>query len=128
MDRKERIESVKKSKLLRPWDALLIGLAVVFALAFLFLLPQGNGDIVEIAVDGKVLHRLPLHEDRHIEIAAGEGRNTVVISGGKVHIIDADCPDRLCEHGEIHVGGQSIVCLPHALVVRIVTDQLDGVV
>ena len=35
-------------------------------------------------------------------------------------IRQADCPDRLCVHmGKIGLNGQSLVCLPHEVVVEI---------
>lgn len=46
--------------------------------------------------------------------------NVVTISGGKVSVSEASCKNQVCvHHGEISQGGESIVCLPNRLVVRI---------
>ena len=48
-----------------------------------------------------------------------------------VYMSDADCPDKLCVHtGTIHKTGETIVCLPHRVVVEITgtTDTFDAVV
>ena len=54
--------------------------------------------------------------------------NTLVINGGKASIVSADCPDKLCVHQqEISKAGESIICLPHKLVVRIEgTGEVDA--
>jgi hypothetical protein len=38
-------------------------------------------------------------------------------------MIDADCPDKLCEkQGKISKNGQSIICLPNKIVIKINSD------
>ena len=46
---------------------------------------------------------------------------------------DANCPDKICEgHNKISYKGETIVCLPHKVVIEIVADEatyeLDAVV
>ena len=50
--------------------------------------------------------------------------------GGEVWLSEADCPNLLCvKTGKIRYAGQSIVCLPHKVAVRIVggASALDAV-
>ena len=57
-----------------------------------------------------------LDEDRTVVLE----HITVHIENGKVWVTDADCADKVCERtGVISRGGQSIVCLPHGVVIRI---------
>lgn len=54
---------------------------------------------------------------------SGDNRNIIVIEKGKVSVIDANCPDKICvEHKEIDSVGETIICLPHKLIVEIVGD------
>ena len=57
------------------------------------------GKTAAIYQDGKLLRRIPLGDDVEdtytIESSDG-GSNTIQIKDGKIGIIDADCPDRLC--------------------------------
>ena len=40
---------------------------------------------------------------------------------------DADCPDRLCvKQGRIKKVGESIVCLPHKVVIEIVGEKEEA--
>lgn len=81
------------------------------------------GKTAAIYQDGKLLRRIPLGDDVEdtytIESSDG-GSNTIQIKDGKIGIIDADCPDRLCvEMGMISSTAYPISCLPHKLVIQI---------
>lgn len=67
------------------------------------------------------------------EIPVGKSYNLLSVSGGEVRMEAADCRDQICvHHRPISASGESIICLPHRLVVEIVgeTDEetLDGMV
>ena len=109
---------------------LLIGLVMA---AVLFL-NRHDGKIVQVRVDGEVTAEFFLEEGRTYEIEGADGgTNLLMIQGGSAWIEEADCPDALCcKMGKIHLTGQSVVCLPHQVVVEIVDaeppeDGLDAV-
>ncbi len=103
-------------------DVLLILLVLLSALAVRFFW-QGGGEGVWVVAeqDGKEILRIPLAQDGDYLISDEEyGRNMLRIENGSVKILEADCPRGLCvKQGEIRHAGQSVVCLPHRLVVRI---------
>ena len=73
-----------------------------------------------IYIDGEEQSRHSLDIETSFTVTTDAGENQVVISGGKVSVTDADCPDKLCvKQGEIDRQGETIVCLPHKLVVEI---------
>ena len=75
---------------------------------------------VVIKVDGEVYGRYSLDEDQVIEVQEGDFYNRVRIEDGKAYMEEADCPDGYCEEqGKINNRTQTIVCLPHKLVVEI---------
>ncbi len=46
--------------------------------------------------------------------------NIVVIERGETFVAEANCPDKICvNHSEIGNVGESIICLPHKLIVEI---------
>ena len=98
--------------------------AVVIVLFIFLKLTSKDGKKVSVRVDGKEIARYELSEDREVVIDGYNGGvNTLIIEDKKAYIKDADCPDKLCEHqGKIHLVGQSLVCLPHRVVVEIVDD------
>lgn len=87
---------------------------------WLFSFSSSNGDSVSIFVAGKVTATYPLYEDRKIPLSEGEFVNNVVIHDGKVSMESANCPGQECvRQGAISKNGESIICLPHRVVITI---------
>lgn len=96
----------------------------------LWRLFRRDGAAVVVEQDGREIARYVLSEDRTERIEGEGGYNTLVIEGGQAWLSEADCPNQLCvKTGKIRYAGQSIVCLPHKLAVRIVggASSLDAV-
>ena len=88
---------------------------------------QNGADTVFVIQDGKQVGAYPLEEDKIVIVTWGEDEyNLLMISDGTAFMSDADCPDRLCMHqGAISRDGQTIVCLPHKLVVEVVGGEKE---
>ena len=109
------------------WIVIFGSLAVVLAICAALLIPRGNAQAVEVWSEGKLLHTLPLSEERELVIATDRGSNTVVIKDGKAFVSHADCPDKTCVSQGKRTAGQ-IVCLPNRLVLKFIgKQQVDGV-
>ena len=106
--------------------AILVIVAMVAAALF-FL--RGEGSTVQVEVDGTVIGTYPLSVDREVEIKTGENGeelNLLVIKDGKATVTTATCPDGICAaHRPISRKGESIVCLPHKVVVTVVGGEGD---
>lgn len=106
----------------------IIGILAVVAMvaAALFLL-RGEGSAVRVEVDGTVMGTYPLSVDREVEIITGEDGeelNLLVIKDGKATISTATCPDGICAaHKPISREGESIVCLPHKVIVTVIGGE-----
>lgn len=111
-------------------DVIFIGglllIVVLLGAAFFFL--RGEGNTVTVTVDGKTFGTYSLSEDRTVEIRTGEGDqelNLLIIKDGKAYVETATCPDGICAaHKPISRDGESIVCLPHKVVITV--TQADG--
>ena len=107
---------------------LIASLLVILSLAGLaFYFLRGEGDTVTVEIDGKPCGTYSLSEDRTVEIRTGEGGealNLLVIKDGKAFVETATCPDGICAaHKPIFREGESIVCLPHRVVVIVRTTS-----
>lgn len=110
---------------MKRMDVILIVLALVVAAAvyFFYFAGKGQGGGVEITVDGESVAFLPLDTDDSLRIDTDGGYNIVTIADGVVRVSEADCRDQVCvEHKAISRTGETIVCLPHKLVVEIVGE------
>ncbi|ETY74791.1 NusG domain II-containing protein [Lactiplantibacillus fabifermentans] len=77
-----------------------------------------------VSHDGKVLKKVNLtnlKKTRHYTYRAKDGDyNTVTFETKRVAITKANCTDQVCvRRGWIHKPGQTIVCLPHKLLIEI---------
>jgi len=113
----------------KPWDALAYAVVILIMLTGLVsmrLFFRNERDRLAIVeMDGIVLHTVYLEQDmetREIRLDAGEGRyNTIFIGYDHIDVIESNCPDQVCVGwGRIRYTGQTIVCLPFRIVVRIV--------
>ena len=101
-------------------DLLLIGgLLLAAALLWVLVRPGGAGGWAVVTQDGVETARYPLDTDLTV-ILGGEAYNILQIAGGKAAVIEANCGDHTCVRTRaVSREGESIVCLPHRLVVRI---------
>ena len=107
-------------------DLLLVaGLLLAAGLGLLYLLVfRGNGNTVQVTVDGKLYGSFALSQDRTEEIRNGEQLNRLVIRDGKASMEYATCPDGICvNHAPIFRDGESIVCLPQRVVITVTTEK-----
>ncbi|OJG83646.1 hypothetical protein RV14_GL000880 [Enterococcus ratti] len=126
-------EFIKKS-LFKPWDIFI--LVLLIALSFLpilvFSYQQENAATKKEAVlrvDGTQIKVFPLtsgnkrytytYKDIHGDY------NLIEIDGDKIRIKEADCGDQICvRRSWAFKNGETIVCLPHKLVIEI--RSIDG--
>ena len=137
---------------IRKADIILFIVLVVIGLAASAALTlshgeAGSGAKVIIESGGDLYARYPLYEDRTVVVPAPKQisvdapaadpdesasaqydyYNVVIISGSKVSVTEASCKNQVCvKHGAISRPGESIVCLPNRLVVRIENDSEEG--
>ena len=137
---------------IRKADIILFIVLVVIGLAASAALTLSHGEAesgarVIIESGGDLYARYPLSEDRTVVVPApkqiaadapaadpGDAAssqydyyNVVVISGSTVSVTEASCKNRVCvKHGAISRPGESIVCLPNRLIVRIENGSGEG--
>ena len=104
---------------------------IVIALAMLLVmqLTRGEeGNQIQVTLDGKIYGTYSLSKDQTIEVKDGDFYNRIRIEDGKAYMEEANCPDGYCEEqGKINGRTQTIVCLPHKLVVEVLdADGLEN--
>ena len=97
----------------------LIVLLCVLGLCVMFI--RGEGNSVTVTVDGELYGTYSLGKNTRVEIQTGEDNesvNVLVIEDGRAYVESASCPDGICaSHKPIFRNGESIVCLPHKVVI-----------
>ena len=99
------------------------------ALSFWLFRPGETAEFAEVWSDGTLVKRVSLRVDQSFTVEGENGTNVITVSGGKIGVTEADCPDHYCMHRGMCNSGAQIVCLPNKLVIKFVGgDTIDGVV
>lgn len=113
---------------LRPrWpDAVVVAAVVLLAAACAWIIWRGAGQSGEleavVSVDGTEVFTVPLTGSTRVErtVQANGYTLKIILTDKEVWVEESDCPTQDCVHtGHISRSGQSIVCLPARVTVRL---------
>ncbi len=109
---------------------IILGIGIIAAALLMLLVLQINrgeeGNRIQVILDGKIYGTYSLEKDQVIEIEEGSFYNKIRVEDGKAYMEEANCPDGYCEEqGKISRHTQTIVCLPHKLVVEVLEADND---
>jgi hypothetical protein len=81
----------------------------------------------EIYIGDELIDTVSLDDDQEFEVSRDGSYNLIEVSGGKIRVAEADCPDKTCVHtGAKGRAGDLIVCLPNRLQIKIKGGSADG--
>jgi hypothetical protein len=123
-----------KSGLFKKADIVLLVLLLLIGAAAMVYVHgiDAAGSTVIIESDGKVFAEYSITEDVTVKVPAAvhktdgkdEAYNIVEIHDGKVKVTEATCHNQICvNHAEIDSAGESIICLPNKLIVKISGEE-----
>lgn len=107
--------------------ALVVGILLIALAIWLIQRSRAKeGAYAIVTVEGNEVARYSLKVDGEWDLNGGT--NHLVIRGGEAWLSEANCPDKLCvKQGKVKLGGQTVVCLPNKLTVRIISDDEESV-
>lgn len=116
-------------------DGILMGVLLLTAVLIsggIFLYQKqttGDNSIVRVYRENLLLYEGPLSFSCEKVFAGENGNyNVLVVRDGYADMTEASCPDKICvNHRKISRNGQTIVCLPNRLIVKIENEQETGV-
>lgn len=111
-----------RQPMFRPADIILaIGLIVIgFVMSFFLVFGSDDGAQVKVRTAGELYGVYSLDEDQTITVKQGSNVNEFEITDGQVRMIRANCHNHDCiQQGAISKTGETIVCLPHKLVLEV---------
>lgn len=131
--------SERERRYIRRFVAAVVGLFALCAAAYgitrLFLYKQPS--VAKIMTNGVLFAEIPLEDykgEQRITVPSryNNGENVVEIKNGRISVLSATCPDKICIHqGERGVGCDNtspIVCLPNrfSIVIEGAADAADA--
>lgn len=123
-----KLKDFAKNSLLRPWDGIIVVILLLlsFAPVVVFSLTRSNSPTQEavLSVDGQEIKSFELSDQSQSYTYRYEDKdgdyNLIEVKGDRIRIKEADCGDQICvRRGWIDQSGETIVCLPHKLVIEI---------
>ncbi len=107
---------------------IIVSVAVIVGVLsfFLYYVNSGSGNTVTVEKNGEIIQTLSLDEDFEKQYDFDGETNTLIIKDGKAMVTEANCPDGICaNHKPISRAGESIICLPHKLVITVSNDKTE---
>ena len=120
MDKKSILKSRNKEII----AVLILVLIAVVSFVCIRFFVEGEGKYVKVYVNEKLTKTFDLTKDREYFIETKLGYNLLIINNEKARILDADCPNKICvDKGYISKNDESIICLPHHVVVTVESSE-----
>lgn len=112
---------MKKGDIILICILVLIGAGIVLS----HYVNKKAGNQVVVTVDGAEYKILDLDKDQQIRIECKDGHyNILTIENGKADMTESDCKNQVCvKTVPISHVGESISCLPHKVIVKIVAKE-----
>lgn len=108
---------------------ILTGVLLLIAAAALVIqfLSADSGTVAQIYQNGTLIKEINLSavkEDYTFDITTDTGYNQIRVTNGAIGVIDADCPDKVCQNmGMVSSTAVPISCLPHKLIIKLTSDD-----
>ncbi|MBP5772982.1 MAG: NusG domain II-containing protein [Eubacterium sp.] len=124
MDKKSILKSRKKEII----AVLILVIIAIISFVCIKIFAEGEGKYVKVYVNEKLTKTFDITKDREYFIETKLGYNLLIIKKEKARILDADCPNKICvDKGYISKNGESIICLPHKVVVTVESNEQPNV-
>lgn len=113
----------------------ILAVALAGMAAVHFLSPKKSADYALVYIQNYVYAKLPLDEDKVLEVDQGSGVvNHVEVKDGAVHMLDSSCPDQKCvfqgeispENYEDRILRNWVICLPNQVTIELVLADEAG--
>ncbi len=104
-------------------DFLLIIILLSVSLVGFFIVrsfTSDGGDYVVVREDNKIILKVELSKDGEYRVSSSNGYNVIKVVDGSVSVVEADCKNKVCvNHRPIEKSLESIICLPHKIIIEI---------
>ena len=118
-----------KTLRMKPLDFILVICLMVASFTPFLLLGgvHGTSRQAQLRVNSQVIKTFDLTKDQTYTYQDADGDiNKIEVRDGRIAIVYANCGDQICvRKGFINQTGQTIVCLPHKLVIEVMPSGND---
>ena len=112
----------------KPLDFVIIFVLFLASFSTLFLFAAGpTGATAELRINGQVVKSFDLHKNERWTYRMKDGDyNIIEVKNDAIAVVEASCKDQIdVKRGYISKVGETIVCLPHNLVIEVMSGKTD---
>lgn len=103
----------------------LLAAAVLISAASLIFAPRG-GKTASVYLDGELFARIDLASVPDGYTLDVGGHNVIIVENGRISMLSADCPDRLCVRQGCATALEPVVCLPNRVIISLDGEEDEG--
>lgn len=112
----------------KPLDFVIIFVLFLASFSTLYFFASGSrGAEAQLRVHGQVIRTFDLKKNQTWTYRDKDGDyNKIRIKDGEIAVIEASCKDQIdVKRGYISKVGETIVCLPHDLVIKVISGETN---
>lgn len=109
-------------------DFVLIIIILSVVIVLMFFIKKENGSIATVYYDNNKVLDINLNKDDEYDIEGHNGNIHIVVKDSYISVTDEISPRHICRNKKIHNIGESIICLPNKVVIKIDGNDLDTIV
>lgn len=109
-------------------DLLLIIILFTVAILLFFFIKQEEGKYAFVYYNNKLNLKIDLNKNNEYDVKGYNGNIHIIVKDGYLKVTDEISPYHLCQNKKIHNLGESIICLPNKVIIKIEDSELDAIV
>ena len=109
-------------------DIILVTFVILLGLILFILNKPVNGELAKVYHDSKLIKEISLSKNGKYVVDGDKGKVYIQVKNNKIKVTDETSPLHLCQNKEINKAGESIICLPNKIIIKIENNELDGIV
>lgn len=107
----------------------LVLITIIISIAFIFILyfsTKKQSDIALVYYKDDIILTIDLNINNIYEVNGELGKIKIEVNNSKIKVIEENSPYHLCsKQGYISKQGESIVCLPNKIIIKLPNSQID---
>lgn len=109
-------------------DLILIILLLLTTILLFISIKQEKGNTANVYYNNNLVLKIDLTKNNEYDVKGENGNIHIKVKNNYLSVTDEISPYHICQKKQIHNIGESLICLPNKVVIKIESDELDGVV
>ncbi len=109
-------------------DVILIITLLVIACVLLLFINQEKGNTANVYYDNNLVLKINLNKNNDYDVKGYNGNIHINVKDSYLSVTDEISPYHICQKKKIHNVGESLICLPNKVVIKIENNELDAIV